>query len=131
MELEAEIREFLIESNEYLTTLDVDILALEENPDDPDLISSAFRAIHTIKGTCGFFGFDILGSVTHLAENILSQVRERERPMTSELISLILETLDAAKILLGNIESTGGEGEDFTAALRRKLEHASKIRTEV
>jgi HPt (histidine-containing phosphotransfer) domain-containing protein len=41
-----------------------------------NLISGVFRTIHTIKGTCAFFGFDCLGSVAHIAENILCQVRE-------------------------------------------------------
>ena len=127
MNLDLEVREFLIEGNEYVAVLDRDILALEDTPDDPELISSAFRAIHTIKGTCGFFGYDILGSVTHLAENILSQVREHERLLTSDLVSLILETLDAVKILLNNIEVSGTEGADFTGELRHKLETAAAL----
>ena len=124
MEFDDEIREFLIESNENLANLDRDIVQLEKTPDDMDLISSAFRTIHTIKGTCGFFGCDILGSVTHVTENILSQVRERQRKLTPQLISLILEAVDEVKRLLEKIETTGSEGEDQSAPLRARLEQA-------
>ncbi len=124
MEFDEEIREFLIESNENLAVLDQEIVLLEQRPDDIDLISSAFRTIHTIKGTCGFFGFDLLGSVTHVTENILSQVRAQQRALTPELITLVLEAVDHIKTLLGRVETTGSEGVDDTAELRRKLEQA-------
>ena len=126
MEFDEEIREFLIESNENLANLDREILQLEQNPGDMQLISSAFRTIHTIKGTCGFFGYSILGSVTHIAENILSQVREGQRVMTPALISLILATVDQVKMLLQVIEATGAEGEDHTGPLRARLEQAHR-----
>ena len=57
MEFDDEIREFLIESNENLALLDQEIVLLEQRPEDVNLIASTFRTIHTIKGTCGFFGF--------------------------------------------------------------------------
>ena len=124
MEFDEEIREFLIESNENLALLDREIIQLEQNPKDMQLVSSAFRTIHTIKGTCGFFGYSILGSVTHITENILSQVREGQRDLTPDLISLVLESVDAVKALLTAIESTGSEGDDVTGPLRARLEQA-------
>lgn len=124
MDFDDEIREFLIESNENLAILDREIVHLEKTPDDLETISSAFRTIHTIKGTCGFFGFDILSGVTHVTENILSQVRERKRKLTPELISLILETVDQVKLVLDTIERTGSEGPDTAGPLRARLEAA-------
>jgi two-component system chemotaxis sensor kinase CheA len=126
MEFDEEIREFLIESDENLANLDRELVELEQNPSDPNLISSAFRTIHTIKGTCGFFGYSILGSVTHVTENILSQVREGQRLLTPGLISLMLEAMDAVKALLAQIKATGAEGEDFTGPLRARLEAAHR-----
>jgi two-component system, chemotaxis family, sensor kinase CheA len=126
-EFEEEIREFLIESNENLANLDREIVELERNPEDAKLISSVFRTIHTIKGTCGFFGFDSLGSVAHITENILSQVREGQRELTPPLISLILEAVDKIKALMVKIETEGGEGEDDFAGLRTRLEEAYRI----
>ena len=59
MDLDEEVREFLIESSENLVNLDQEIVLLEQQPKDAALIASVFRTIHTIKGTCGFFGFDV------------------------------------------------------------------------
>jgi two-component system chemotaxis sensor kinase CheA len=126
MEFEEEIREFLIESNENLANLDRELVELEQNPRNHELISSAFRTIHTIKGTCGFFGYSILQSVTHVTENILSQVRDGQRLLTPGLITLLLESMDAVKKLLASIEATGAEGEDTTGPLRKRLEAAER-----
>lgn len=50
------ISEFLTESYESLDQLDQDPVDLEANPEEKSLLASIFRKIHTIKGTCGFFG---------------------------------------------------------------------------
>ena len=123
-EFDEEIREFLIESNENLALLDQQLVELEQEPRNRELMSSVFRTIHSIKGTCGFFGFDVLGSVTHLTESILVQLRDGLRDLTPELISLILEAVDAVKLLLQRIEATGKEGDDTTEALRERLDVA-------
>ncbi|MFP5265950.1 MAG: chemotaxis protein CheW [Acidobacteriota bacterium] len=126
MEFAEEIREFLIESNENLQTLDQQMVELEQNPSDEHLIASVFRAIHTIKGTSGFFGFQTLGSITHIAESILGQVRDRARPLTPDLVSLILETVDAVRQILERIESCNEEGENSYQELRERLTAAYK-----
>lgn len=51
------LREFLTETSESIGQLDVELVRLEQNPDDPELIGSIFRLVHTIKGTCGFLGW--------------------------------------------------------------------------
>lgn len=115
------IREFLIESNENLGRLDQEIVELEKDPTNRELVASIFRTIHTIKGTCGFLGFDKLTGVTHSAENILSQVRDGKRRATNDLISIILESVDATKEILDVIERTSGEGENAYEELKGRL----------
>ena len=100
-----------------------------KSPADEQLIASVFRTIHTIKGTCGFFGFEILGSITHVVENILGQVREKQRPLTPELVSLVLQTVDVVKLVLANIEERGEEGEDVYQELRQRLDDAYHFRS--
>ena len=126
MEFDEEIRQFLIESNENLNALDRQVVELEKSPADEDLIASVFRTLHTIKGTSGFFGFNNLGSTTHLAESLLGQVREKERSLTPALVSLILEAVDAIKQMLETIEATQKEGEDCYRPLRDRMNVALK-----
>ncbi len=123
------IREFLIESNENLGRLDQEIVELEKDPNNRELVASIFRTIHTIKGTCGFLGFDKLTGVNHSAENILSQVRDGKRRVTNNLISIVLESVDATKEILEVIDRTSSEGENAFDDLKQRL-HAFSESTE-
>jgi two-component system, chemotaxis family, sensor kinase CheA len=105
------LQEFLAESWENLSQLDVEIIQLEKQPDNSELLASIFRTIHTIKGTCGFIGLTNLGAVAHAAENILGQMRNGELAVTGTAISTVLEAIDCIKGLLQTLETTGQEGQ--------------------
>jgi two-component system, chemotaxis family, sensor kinase CheA len=60
------VQDFLVESYENLDRLDRELVGLEKNPRDRDALASVFRTIHTIKGTCGFLGFNKLEKVAHV-----------------------------------------------------------------
>jgi two-component system chemotaxis sensor kinase CheA len=104
------IQEFLVESHEGLTQVESSLVALERTPEDAKRIASVFRAIHTIKGTCGFFGFSRLGAVSHAGENLLSRLRAGEVRFTPEIAGALLSLVDAIRRILHEIERTGSEG---------------------
>jgi chemotaxis protein histidine kinase CheA len=62
------VKDFLIESYENLDRLDRDLVGLEKNPEDKEALAGVFRTIHTIKGTCGFLGFNKLEALAHVGE---------------------------------------------------------------
>jgi two-component system chemotaxis sensor kinase CheA len=108
------LREFLTETTESLSLLDLELVKLEQNPNDPELLSNIFRIVHTIKGTCGFLGLPRLEAVAHASENILGKVRDGELVVTPPAVSLILESLDRIKSILAALEQAEAEpaGED-------------------
>jgi len=110
-EMDEVIQEFLVESSENLDQLDNDLLALEENPSDPETMASIFRTIHTIKGTCGFLGFEKLEKVSHIGENLLSKLREGELRLDEKRTNVLLKMVDAIRQMLASIESTGADGD--------------------
>ncbi len=122
MENEEFIREFLEESEENLDQLDQDFVSLEQDPGDLERLDSIYRAIHTIKGTSGFFGFSKLGAVAHAAENLLSRLRDGEITLNEGLTSALLESVDAIRDILANIGSDGEEGDGNYRELNQQLE---------
>jgi two-component system chemotaxis sensor kinase CheA len=115
------LNEFLTETNESLSVLDVELVKLEQNPNDPDLLSNIFRLMHTIKGTCGFLGLPRLEAVAHAGENILGKVRDGELEVTPEAVSLILECLDQIRTILMVLEESETEPEGDDSDLIRRL----------
>ena len=114
------VQEFLVESVELLDQMEREMVAFEAGRAGPDAIRTIFRAIHTIKGTCGFLGFTRLASVTHTGENLLSELRDGEQQVTPNITSALLALVDATRRTLATIEATGTEGEpDFTGLIAR------------
>src|SRR3954466_11191104 len=117
------IKEFLIESYENLDRLDQDLIALEKDPKDRETLASIFRTIHTIKGTSGFLAFNQLEAVTHAGESLLSRLRDGLLPLTAEITTALLATVDAVREMLKSIEASGKEGQrddhDLTSTLTR------------
>ncbi len=115
------IKEFLTESLEGLDQLDTKFVMLEQNPDDRDTLSSIFRTIHTIKGTCGFLGFGHLEKLTHAGENLLSLLRDGKLSFSREIASALLSMLDAVRTMLGEVERTENDGAEGYAGLIETL----------
>jgi len=125
MELDDEMKEvlvdFLQESYENLDRVDSELIELEEQPDNRNLLSSIFRSMHTIKGTCGFFGFDKLEKVTHIGENLLVKLRDGEYSMTEEIATGLLAMVDAVRAMLLEISTHGHDGTKRYASLIKML----------
>src|SRR6202166_2403497 len=128
------VREFLVEGNENLDTLDRELVQLEKNPGNRATLASVFRTIHTIKGTCGFLGFTKLESVAHVGENLLSKLRDGEIVLGPEITTALLRMIDAIRQMLQSIETTENEGErndedlieTLTTLLRGRTGHAAE-----
>jgi len=103
-------KEFIAESQEGLDRMERCLTELETRPDDTRLLGEIFRAVHTIKGTTGFLGFDRLEKLAHAGEHLLGSLRDGRLAVTSELISGLLRLMDGLRAILVLIEETGSEG---------------------
>ena len=115
------VRDFLVESYENLDQLDRDLVALEQQPRSTERLSSIFRTLHTLKGTCGFLGFSKLEAVAHVGENLLSRLRDGKLLLRPEITTALLALVDAVRDILGQIEATGQEGSGDYSALIQTL----------
>ena len=118
------IVEFLTETNESLEELDLDLVNLEQNPNDADLLGKIFRLVHTIKGTCGFLGLPRLEKVAHHGENVLGRFRDGDLEVTPEYVTLIFECIDRIKFIVNELEETGSEPEGDDSEIIAKLDAA-------
>ena len=115
------LTEFLTEASENLGVLDVELVKLEQNPDNPQLLDNIFRLVHTIKGTCGFLDLPRLERVAHASENVLGKIRDGEIEVTPDAVTLILQAIDCIKELLAHLEETEAEAEGDDSELITRL----------
>jgi len=116
------IVEFITETNESLAAIDLQLVGLEQNPNDKNLLGSIFRLMHTIKGTCGFLGLPRLETCAHRAENVMGRFRDGTLQVTPAYVTLIFESIDRIKMIMGELEANGKEPEGNDMDLIEKLD---------
>jgi len=113
------IDDFLVEADELIEALDNNFVKLETSPGDLDLLNEIFRAVHTIKGTSSFLGFEQVTTLAHKMEDILNKLRKSELTVTPQIMDVLLEGLDLLKLLLDTVRDGTNETHDLKDILAR------------
>ena len=103
------LNDFIIEAFEHINEIEVNILNLEQNPEDKAVVNAIFRPFHSIKGVAGFLNLEQIRDLAHCLENALDKVRNDELAVSASLIDVILDGADALKLMIGAIKD-GLEG---------------------
>jgi two-component system, chemotaxis family, sensor kinase CheA len=112
--------DYLDEMNEHLERLEGAVLAMEANVPDAD--RQVFRLFHSLKGTAGVFGHNLINRIAHRAEDLLELARDGRRPIDDTLTELLLTAGDAIRGILAQI------GPDHPQEPAATDDHATLIR---
>ncbi|MDB5589409.1 MAG: chemotaxis protein CheA [Devosia sp.] len=82
------------ECSELLTELEEQFVAIEAGERDADRLNAVFRAIHSVKGGAGAFGFSALVGFAHAYETLLDYVRDGRIELTDEVVTLCIRAND-------------------------------------
>ncbi len=108
---------FIEEALELLAELEVSLIELEKSPDDKEIIAKVFRALHTIKGSSGMFGYDDITMFTHDIETVYHLIRNGDIKITKQIIDLTLLAKDQIKLMLDNEGGTRYNDEQITGEI--------------
>ena len=120
--------EFVVESREHLDTIEPDLLDMEKDGANAsqEVLNRVFRAIHSIKGAAGFFAFESLKKLSHMAENVLMPIRDGELTATPEVMDVLLGAVDKLRVMVDDIQASEDVPcEDELAQLEALLSKAS------
>lgn len=98
--------DFLNEAKEYIDSLEVNIIELEEQPKNIEIINEIFRPFHTLKGVSSFMGLKKLNHISHETENLLDLARNKKLIVCKDVISTILIAIDYIKKIIYNLTSS-------------------------
>ncbi len=101
---ESLLRDFIIEGLEYINEIEVNILNLEQDPENKDYVNTIFRPFHSIKGVASFLNLEKIRDLAHNLENLLDKVRNNELSVTPQVIDVILDGADALKAMIGQVK---------------------------
>lgn len=112
---------FLDESQEHIQALNDNLLTLEQDPENEDSINEIFRAAHSLKGMAGTMGYKRLQKLTHVTEDVFSAIRGGQMKVSSNLIDILFQALDAIQGYVDTIRDTSDEGEDDNESIISEL----------
>ncbi|HKT34326.1 MAG TPA: Hpt domain-containing protein, partial [Nitrospira sp.] len=119
---------FAPEAQEYLESLEAQLLRLEKEPQNPDLINQLFRTAHTLKGSAYTVGFQSIGDLTHYIEDFMGAVREGRVKVQPGHTDVLLRSVDVVRLLMRRDPTlTGTVRQRFAAAMKalKQLEQIS------
>ena len=82
------------ECSELLLELEEQFTAIEQGDHSSDRLNAVFRAIHSIKGGGGAFGFTDLVAFAHAYETLLDHVRDGRVELSEPTIALCIRAND-------------------------------------
>ncbi|MCC6037167.1 MAG: chemotaxis protein CheA [Armatimonadetes bacterium] len=113
-----ELELFVTEAEENIANLENGLLKLEREG-DAALVAELFRYAHTLKGSAGAAGLVEMSQLAHAMENLLDEVRNGKRNVTSELVDTLLECVDVLRAMV--LALRDGEKQPDPSLLVRKL----------
>ncbi len=111
---------FQAEAEEHLQMISMYVAALRDDLTNRDLIQGIRRATHTLKGAAGMMGFRAIADICHVSEDLLDSIMEGTTQITSDVLSLILDTAEALDVLIARRESSSISDEERVHTLRRR-----------
>lgn len=96
---------FLEEATDRLCAIESTLLRLEETGHaEPDLVHGIFRDAHSIKAGANLLDFKNIERLAHRLENILDLMRRGEVQPDGDVVTALLESVDALKELCEHLE---------------------------
>jgi chemosensory pili system protein ChpA (sensor histidine kinase/response regulator) len=118
---QADVLEYFVpEAIEHLEAMAQSLIALEGEGSTESEIAGLFRAVHTLKGAAYTVGCGMIGDLAHRVEDMLGEVRERQRPLDRAAIETVFAGLDALRLLVRS-------GEDRADTRAAAYEHAMAL----
>ncbi|MEA2061225.1 MAG: chemotaxis protein CheA [Thermodesulfobacteriota bacterium] len=97
------LTDFISEAEDNLSTIEINIVDLEQNPEDSEIINNIFRPFHTIKGVAGFLNLTRINRLSHTTETFLDSARSGEFIINDRAADAVLESVDLLKKLLERV----------------------------
>lgn len=97
------INDFVEEAKAHIETIESALLQNENSNIDSETINCMFRAVHSMKGTAGFFGLKNIIELSHAMENIFSEIRNGSIALNNTIVDIMLMSNDCLKNMIENI----------------------------
>jgi two-component system, chemotaxis family, sensor kinase CheA len=122
MSSQVDLREtFFVECEDLLEATETGLRALADGENDPEIVNSVFRAVHSMKGGAGAFKLSELVAFAHTFETTLDRVRSGDLHPDDAVLRILLRASDQLADLVGAARSGNPGGSPASAELLDEL----------
>ncbi|MCP4183048.1 MAG: hypothetical protein GY761_06990 [Hyphomicrobiales bacterium] len=118
---------FFVECAELMSELENGLSSISADAPDIEVVNSAFRAVHSIKGGAGSFALEDLVHFSLLFENALDVIRSDITQMTEERLDMLLRATNLLADII-TVSRDGGQKVDANA-MATELEKGFNLTT--
>jgi two-component system chemotaxis sensor kinase CheA len=97
------IQSFVEEATIHVETVEDCLVNTNLNEIDQEYINSIFRAVHSIKGSAGFFNLTKIVELSHCMENLFGEIRNGRLQFIGEMVDILLAANDSLKIMVDDV----------------------------
>src|SRR5262245_6387342 len=113
---------FFDECSDLLQQMESSLTEIREGSSTDDTVNAVFRAVHSIKGGAGIFGFETLVKFAHVFETVLDSIRGGVIAITPDNIDTLLSAGDVLADLVNMSRADEAPPADYGAECRAALE---------
>jgi two-component system chemotaxis sensor kinase CheA len=113
---------FFDECSDLLQQVEQGLTDIREQNSSDDTVNAVFRAVHSIKGGAGIFGFDSLVGFAHVFETVLDAIRSDRLAISSDNIDTLLTAGDVLSDLVTMSRAGETPAADYGRDCRTALE---------
>lgn len=113
---------FFDECGELLQDVEVSLTQLDEGSGSEETVHALFRAVHSIKGGAGIFGFDVLVGFAHVLETVLDAMRHGTLPVGPDVTGVLFTASDTLSDLVTMAKAGDAVPEGYGAESRSALQ---------
>lgn len=122
------IQGFVEEAKVHIETVEAELLKMDVHAVDAESINNIFRAVHSVKGTAGFFNLTKIVELSHSMENIFGEFRSGKKQINSNMVDLLLSANDSLKSMSEDVMNS--ENTDISDFVERLSKIFSPLQTE-
>lgn len=113
---------FFDECDEALQQIEAGLTEIREGNNSDDTINAVFRAVHSVKGGAGIFGFEALVGFAHVGETVLDTIRRGSLTATPDILDVLLAASDVLSDLVQMSRSGQAIAQGYGSECRKALE---------
>jgi len=113
---------FFDECSDLLQQMETSLTEIRAGNSTDDTVNAVFRAVHSIKGGAGIFGFETLVKFAHVFETVLDSIRSGAIAITPDNIDTLLSAGDVLSDLVNMSRADEAPPSDYGAECRAALE---------